>query len=135
MKLIKKWIFFPLKKKDTEIMNLVFPSICAPPFFLFTHSPPSFFTRQKFTHGGLWQKSARPEAKKPSELSPVLAEVAVFSYLECVMVCGQDSSCRVAVFNSDLLTCMSGGPGSYTSFTEDKKCQTFIRFGFTTNIP
>ncbi|KAK3757592.1 hypothetical protein RRG08_017379 [Elysia crispata] len=77
----------------------------------------------------------RAHGQKPSELSPVLAEVAVFSYLECVMMCGQDSSCRVAVFNSDLLTCMSGGPGSYTSFTEDKKCQTFIRFGFTTNIP
>ena len=121
--------FFSFKKKDTEIMNLVFPSICAPPFFLFTHSPPSFFKRQKFTFG------KRAHGQKPSELSPVLAEVAVFSYLECVMMCGQDSSCRVAVFNSDLLTCMTGGPGSYTGFTEDKKCQTFIRFGFTTNIP
>ncbi|KAK3776846.1 hypothetical protein RRG08_024620 [Elysia crispata] len=67
---------------------------------------------------------------KPSGLSSVLSEVEVLSYLECAMVCGQDSRCRVAVFNSDLLTCMTGGSGSYTGFTEDKKCQTFIRSGF-----
>ncbi|GFS03683.1 hypothetical protein ElyMa_002893100 [Elysia marginata] len=63
-------------------------------------------------------------------VSSSLSVTKVFSYLECVLLCGQDHRCRAAEFNSDLLTCMTLGPGSYSGFTANVNSQMFVRNGF-----
>ncbi|GFR78076.1 hypothetical protein ElyMa_003985600 [Elysia marginata] len=63
-------------------------------------------------------------------VSSSLSLTKVFSYLECVLLCGLDHRCRAAEFNSDLLTCMTLGPGSYSGFTANVNSQMFVRNGF-----
>ncbi|KAK3764724.1 hypothetical protein RRG08_042034 [Elysia crispata] len=69
--------------------------------------------------------------QQPAGVSSSLSVTKVLSYLECVLLCGQDHRCRVAEFNFDLLTCLTLGPGSYTGFTPNSRCQVFIRNGFS----
>ncbi|GFS03669.1 hypothetical protein ElyMa_002892700 [Elysia marginata] len=64
------------------------------------------------------------------DVSSSLSVTKVFSYLECVLLCGQDHRCRAAEFNSELLTCMKLGPGSYTGLVANINSQMFVRNGF-----
>ncbi|KAK3764488.1 hypothetical protein RRG08_055653 [Elysia crispata] len=68
--------------------------------------------------------------QQPDGVSSSLSVVKVPSYLECVLLCGRDYRCRAAEFNSDLLTCMTLGPGSYTGLTANGQSQTFVRNGY-----
>ncbi|GFR78088.1 hypothetical protein ElyMa_003986000 [Elysia marginata] len=64
-------------------------------------------------------------------VSSSLSVTKVFSYLECVLLCGQDHRCRAAEYNSDLLTCMTLGPGSYSGLAGNINSQMFVRNGFS----
>ncbi|GFR70336.1 hypothetical protein ElyMa_000324900 [Elysia marginata] len=63
--------------------------------------------------------------QKADGVSSNLSVTKVFSYLECALLCGQDHRCRAAVFNSDLLTCMTLGPNSYAGLIESSEHMTF----------
>ena len=67
---------------------------------------------------------------QPAGVSSSLSVTNVMSYLECVLLCGQDHRCRVAEFNFDLLTCVTLGPGSHSGLTPNPQSQTFVRNGF-----
>ncbi|KAK3764721.1 hypothetical protein RRG08_042031 [Elysia crispata] len=69
--------------------------------------------------------------QQPTGISSSLSVTKVLSYLECVLLCGQDHRCRVAEFKIDFLTCMTLGPGSYESFSVNVQSKTFVRKGFT----
>ncbi|KAK3788149.1 hypothetical protein RRG08_042843 [Elysia crispata] len=68
--------------------------------------------------------------QQPDGVSSSLSVIKVPSYLECVLLCGQDYRCRAAEFNSDLLTCMILGPGSYAGLKANGQSQTFVRNGY-----
>ncbi|RUS73262.1 hypothetical protein EGW08_018981 [Elysia chlorotica] len=68
--------------------------------------------------------------QQPTGVGSILSETRVLSYLECVLLCGQDYRCRVAHFNFDLLTCRTLEAESYTGFTANSKSRTFVRNGY-----
>ncbi|KAK3788167.1 hypothetical protein RRG08_042861 [Elysia crispata] len=68
--------------------------------------------------------------QQPDGVSSSLSLITVPSYLACVLLCGRDYRCRAAEFNSNLLTCMILGPGSYTGLKANVQSQTFVRIGY-----
>ncbi|RUS80777.1 hypothetical protein EGW08_011447 [Elysia chlorotica] len=72
------------------------------------------------------QSSASGSMKHGEQLQTtartVLSEGTALSYLECFVLCGMDSHCRLAEFNSDLLTCAV--IGEYTSSDDNPPKQS-----------
>ncbi|KAK3787221.1 hypothetical protein RRG08_048861 [Elysia crispata] len=68
--------------------------------------------------------------QQPTGVSSSLSVATAPSYMACVLLCGRDNQCRAAEFNSDLLTCILLGPGSYSGLTTFPSGTTFLRGGF-----
>ncbi|RUS80775.1 hypothetical protein EGW08_011445 [Elysia chlorotica] len=80
------------------------------------------------------QSSASGSIKHGEQLQTtartVLSEGTAVSYLECFLLCGMDSHCRLAEFNSDLLTCAVIGEYTSSGTTSNAHVWTFIRQTF-----
>ncbi|KAK3764722.1 hypothetical protein RRG08_042032 [Elysia crispata] len=68
--------------------------------------------------------------QQPTNVGSILSNTKAVSYLECVLLCGQDHRCRMAEFNFDLLTCMTLESVAFVRFIPNKQFQTFVRNGF-----
>ncbi|GFN90294.1 LOW QUALITY PROTEIN: Fdsig-like [Plakobranchus ocellatus] len=68
--------------------------------------------------------------QEPVDKSFRLTESAASSYMECVVMCSQETLCRLADFRRDISTCTLLGPGTLDDTTENAASTTFIRASF-----
>ncbi|RUS74478.1 hypothetical protein EGW08_017753 [Elysia chlorotica] len=68
--------------------------------------------------------------QRPADVTSVLSVVKLGSYLECVLVCGQDHRCRTAEFQSGRRACTLLGPGGNSGLVASAGSRTFVREAF-----
>ncbi|GFO16296.1 hypothetical protein PoB_004280100 [Plakobranchus ocellatus] len=69
--------------------------------------------------------------QQPDNLNMTLRSASGMTFfMRCIALCGKDFSCRAAAFNSQLLTCMTFGPGAYSGLIPNPSMKTFVRMGF-----
>ncbi|GFN90302.1 hypothetical protein PoB_001680800 [Plakobranchus ocellatus] len=81
-----------------------------------------------------WAYGTTVNGRKPTDTKFSMSVSKVHSYLECVIMCGQETLCRVVEFRSDILTCNLLGPGTLDGTTENAASTTFIRGSFEAAI-
>ncbi|GFN90313.1 hypothetical protein PoB_001681900 [Plakobranchus ocellatus] len=67
--------------------------------------------------------------REPANTSFKLSESTASSYMKCVVMCSQETLCRLADFKADISTCTLFGPGTLNT-TENAASTTFIRVSF-----
>ncbi|GFN90316.1 hypothetical protein PoB_001682200 [Plakobranchus ocellatus] len=68
--------------------------------------------------------------REPADTSFKLSESTASSYIECVVMCSQETLCRLVNFRSDISSCTLLGPGTLNVTIENTVSTTFIRVSF-----
>ncbi|GFN90314.1 hypothetical protein PoB_001682000 [Plakobranchus ocellatus] len=88
-------------------------------------------TLRMITHLRWWRlmELQNVVANQPTQVSFKLSESTASSSIKCVVMCSQETLCRLPDFRADISTCTLFGPGTLNT-TENAASTTFIRVAY-----